>query len=182
MAASEAVERRLRRVTSLLNEANVPYAVIGGNAVATWVATIDEDSTRQTKDVDLILRREDMDRARAVLESGGFVYAETMDVPMFLDGPNGKPSSAVHIIYAGEKIKADDLAPAADVTESDQGPDFQVVTLEALVRMKLTSNRDKDRMHLRDLLGVGLIDASWLGRYPPELAARLQHILDTPNG
>jgi hypothetical protein len=53
---------------------------------------------------------------------------------------------------------------------------------EAAVRMKLTSNRDKDRMHLRDMLGVGLIDATWPARYPPELAARLQHLIDTPDG
>jgi hypothetical protein len=48
--------------------------------------------------------------------------------------------------------------------------------------MKLTSNRDKDRMHLRDMLGVGLIDATWPARYPPELAVRLQHLIDTPDG
>jgi hypothetical protein len=166
----------------VLNAAGVPYAVIGGNAVATWVATIDIESTRQTKDVDILLRREDMGRARAALEPAGFIYAETMDVPMFLDGPNGKPSSAVHIIYAGEKVKQTDLVPAPDVTESQPGTEFQIVTLAALVRMKLTSNRDKDRTHLRDFLGVGLIDASWVNRFPPELAARLQHILDTPDG
>ena len=54
--------------------------------------------------------------------------------------------------------------------------------LESLVRMKLTSFRDKDRMHIRDLIGVGLIDATWPARFPPELAARLQELLDDPNG
>jgi hypothetical protein len=48
--------------------------------------------------------------------------------------------------------------------------------------MKLTANRDKDRTHLRDFIGVGLIDATWPAKFPPELAARLQHILDTPDG
>jgi hypothetical protein len=43
------------------------------------------------------------------------------------------------------------------------------------------SNRDKDRTHLRDLIGVGLIDASWLPKLPPELAGRLKQILDTPD-
>jgi hypothetical protein len=57
-----------------------------------------------------------------------------------------------------------------------------VLSLEALVRMKLTSNCDKDRTHLRDLIDVGLIDATWPARFPPELAARLQHVLDTPDG
>ncbi len=59
---------------------------------------------------------------------------------------------------------------------------FRVVALESLVRMKLTSFRDKDRMHLRDFLEVGLIDANWIERFSPELAARLQDLVDTPDG
>jgi hypothetical protein len=59
---------------------------------------------------------------------------------------------------------------------------FQVLSLEALVEMKLTSNRDKDRTHIRDMLEVGLIDAGWLNRLPAELAERLQQILDNPEG
>jgi len=54
--------------------------------------------------------------------------------------------------------------------------------LEQLVRMKLTSFRDKDRMHLRDMLDVELIDASWRERLPTELATRLQELLDDPQG
>ena len=59
---------------------------------------------------------------------------------------------------------------------------MQVVSLPGLVRMKLTSHRDKDRMHIRDLIAVGLLDAAWLPRLPPDLAARLKQILDTPEG
>ena len=59
---------------------------------------------------------------------------------------------------------------------------YRVLTLEALVRMKLTSYRDKDRTHLRDLIDVGLVDLSWPEKYQPELARRLQYLLDTPEG
>ncbi len=48
--------------------------------------------------------------------------------------------------------------------------------------MKLTSFRDKDRTHLRDLIEIGLVDATWPNRLPNELAARLQSILDHPEG
>ena len=71
---------------------------------------------------------------------------------------------------------------APDVAESEPGDSFRVLALEALVRMKLVANRDKDRTHLRDFIEVGLIDSTWPARFPPELAARLQHILDTPDG
>ena len=69
-----------------------------------------------------------------------------------------------------------------DAAESVSFKSYRVLSLEALVRMKLTSNRDKDRTHVRDMLSVGLIDASWPARFPPELAARLQHLIDTPDG
>ena len=48
--------------------------------------------------------------------------------------------------------------------------------------MKLTSFRDKDRTHLRDLIGVGLLDASWRARLPEMLGSRLQELLDNPEG
>ena len=48
--------------------------------------------------------------------------------------------------------------------------------------MKLSSFRDKDRMHLRDLLEVGLIDQAWLAKLPANLAERLSVILNDPFG
>ena len=68
--------------------------------------------------------------------------------------------------------------PMPDITEAEAGPDFPVPTLDALLRMKLTSFRLKDKVHLLDLLDVGLIDDSWCGRLPPEIAARLQELID----
>jgi hypothetical protein len=65
----------------------------------------------------------------------------------------------------------------SDLVAQDQ---FRVVALASLVRMKLTSFHDKDRTHLRDLIDIGLIDASWPQRFSLELGTRLQHLLDTP--
>ena len=180
MDAIEEVKRRARRVTALLDAAAVPYAVIGGNAVAAWVSTVDEGAERATKDVDLLLRRADLPLARQALEPAGFLFAETLDVPMFLDGQTGRPSDGVHILYAGEKVRPNDLAPSVDVADSQRGREFQVLTLEALVKMKLISFRRKDQVHLDDMIGVGLIDATWPARFSSELGARLQYILDTP--
>jgi hypothetical protein len=50
------------------------------------------------------------------------------------------------------------------------------------VRMKLTSYRRIDKVHLRDMLEVGLIDSSWPQRFPSELGERLQHLINTPEG
>ena len=79
-------------------------------------------------------------------------------------------------------MRPDYVLPAPDVEESEAAADFRILTLDALVRMKLTSFRDKDRTHLRDLIDVGLLDASWLDRLPTELSSRLNQLLETPEG
>jgi len=176
------VRGRLLRATAALDRAGVPYAVAGGNAVADWVTRVDAAAVRFTQDVDLLLRRADLDAATAALAPAGFVRRHVAGIDMFLDGPNAKARDAVHIVFACEKVRPEYMLPAPDVLEADLSSDFRVLALDALVRMKLTSFRDKDRTHLRDMLGVGLIDASWCDRFPPELAARLQHLIDTPEG
>jgi hypothetical protein len=101
---------------------------------------------------------------------------------LFLDGPNASARDAIHIIFACEKVRPDSPVASPDVAESEAADQFRLVSLPALVQMKLAAFRDRDRTHLRDLVGVGLIDASWLGRLEPELRQRLQQILDTPEG
>jgi len=182
LLAAEKVKERLKRSTAALEQAGVPYAVAGGNAVAEWVGRVDEDAVRNTRDVDILIRRADLPLAKAALEPAGFVYCQSFGVDMFLDGPDGRPTSAVHLLFAGEPVRTNDPAIAPDVGDSERGPEFRVLSLPAVVRMKLTAFRDKDRTHLRDLIGVGLIDQSWTARLPPDLAARLQQLLDNPNG
>jgi hypothetical protein len=175
------VRERLLRVTAVLNQAGIPYAVVGGHAVASWVATVDEGAVRNTRDIDLLVRREDLPAVTAALEQAGFVRAEVLDVTMFLDGPDAKPSESVHLLFAGEKVRPDHPLPSPDLAAIDDPAGFRVITLEALVHMKLLSNRRKDQVHVEDLIGVGLIDRSWLAGLPPVLAERLQGILDTPD-
>ena len=103
-------------------------------------------------------------------------------VDLLLDGPDAQARDAVHVIFAGEKVRPDFALPAPDVIESEPTEAFRVLRLDALVRMKLTSFRDKDRTHLRDVISVGLVDESWRLKLPEELAARLQPLLDTPDG
>ncbi len=180
--AVEAVRERALRATTALQSAGVPYAVAGGNAVAAWVARVDRAAVRNTQDVDILVRRSDFARVKAALESVGFAYHHILDVDCFIDGPNGNPRDAVHLVYAGEKIKPDNPVPTADVTEAVQADDYTIVSLEALVLMKLNSYCRKDQVHLLDLLDVGLIDSTWLPRLSPDLAARLQQLIDDPHG
>lgn len=180
--AVEKVRERCDRAAQALGAAGVPYAVIGGNAVANWIASIDEGSVRNTRDVDLLIRRDDLDRAKAAMDAAGFEYAFTYGVHLFIERPDGKPSEGVQLLFAGEKVKPDDPVPAPEITESERGAAFQVLSLEPLVRMKLVAFRRKDQVHLQDMVRLGLIDATWPDRFPEPLAARLREILADPDG
>jgi len=180
--AVEKVRQRLLRAAAALRAANVPYAVAGGNAVALWVSRVDEAAVRNTQDVDVLVRREDFDAAKAALESVGFVHRHVAGINVFLDGPAAKPRDAVHIVFANEKVRPQEPLPNPDVSESEDAGLFRVIALDALVRIKLTAFRDKDRTHLRDLMDVGLIDAQWLAKLPPVLADRLRQLLENPEG
>lgn len=61
----------------------------------------------------------------------------------------------------------DAIENTPELSETEQGEDFELVPLQDLVRMKLISFRDKDRMHLSDLLSVGLIDTISPERFSP---------------
>ena len=178
--AVEAVRNRLKRTVEALEKASIPYAIIGGNAVAAWVSRVDEAAVRNTRDVDILIRRSDLEAAKATLARSGFIYRHVKSVDMFLDGPNTKARDAVHVLFACEKVRSEDPLAAPDVVEAEATATGRVIHLDALVRIKLIAFRDKDRMHLRDLLDVGLIDQSWCDRLPRELAPKLQQLVDTP--
>ncbi len=180
--AVEAVEDRLLRSTGALEAAGIDYAVIGGNAVAAWVATIDEGAIRNTRDVDILVNRKDLPAVIAAMEKVGFEYHRTYGVDLFIDGPKGKPSQGVHLLFAGEKVRESDPVPTPELSETESGKRFQLVNLEALLRMKLVAYRDKDKAHIRDFIDVGLIDETWPAKFPSPLREKLQAILDTPGG
>lgn len=180
--AVEKVQNRLRRAASALEADHVPYVVIGGNAVAVWVATQDETAVRHTQDVDLLIRQTDLDRAERVLATAGFIRHQATGMEAFLDGPDAKVLDAVHIIVAGQKVRPGHQSPAPDVEPYHFHPQFRLLPLKSLVEMKLNSFRRKDQVHLQDLVQTGLVDQSWTSLFSGVPATRLQEILDDPEG
>jgi hypothetical protein len=180
--AVEKVKDRLRRVTRALNAANIPYAVIGGNAVQHWVSQVDESVVRNTQDVDIILNESDLEKAIPVLESAGFIFRQSAGVTMFLDGPDAKARDAVHVVFAGKKVRQEYSEPVPDIDQFEWIEDARTLPFDRLITMKLTSFRRKDQVHLLDMISIGLIDSTWLERFSPELQLRLQELLEDPEG
>lgn len=177
--AVDKVARRLKRIVAALEKAEVPYALVGGQAVALWVASKDPAAVRITKDVDVLLAREHLAVAKAAARKARFDYFEVLGVSMFLDRKDPNPRHGVHLLWAGEKVRPENLLPAPSIhdrVEIEEGR--QVVSLEGLVMMKLQANRDQDRMHLHDMIEVGLIDRKLVAKLPQPLARQLEALIE----
>jgi hypothetical protein len=103
--AVERVRERMQRAALALEQAGILYAVIGGNAVAAHVGRVDESAVRNTQDVDILLKRTDLEAAKQAFSKAGFVYRHVKGIDMFLDGPGAKARDAVRVIFAGERLK-----------------------------------------------------------------------------
>src|SRR5271170_111475 len=126
--AVENVRRRLLRAAQALKRAGVPYAVAGGNAVAAWVSRVDEAAVRNTQDVDILIRRDDLEAAKQALTAAGFIYRHSSSIDMFLDGPGAKARDAVHIVFAAEKVRQEYMLPAPDVVDAEPAATFRVLS------------------------------------------------------
>ncbi|MCH8829803.1 MAG: nucleotidyl transferase AbiEii/AbiGii toxin family protein [Planctomycetes bacterium] len=176
--ALDDVTQRLERFTAAMHDAEVPFALVGGQAVALWVATKDPAAVRTTKDVDILLQRDDLPKARAAARTIDMDYCEILGVGMFLDRDDPNPRRGVRLLWAGEKVRPEYTVPSPDITDRKEfEPGKPVVSLPALVRMKLQANRDQDRVHLRDMIDVGLVGRDMLDDLPDELSARLIPLL-----
>ncbi|MBN1851949.1 MAG: hypothetical protein JW829_04465 [Pirellulales bacterium] len=177
--ALDDVADRLIRITSVLRKANVPYALVGGQAVALWVATRDPAAVRTTKDIDILLRREDLGPARSAALDVDMDYFETMGVGMFLERKNPNPRHGVHLVWAGELVRPNEALPAPGIEYRTVLPGgYDVVQLDSLISMKLTAFRDQDRVHLRDMIDIGLVNRELIANLPDALATRLKSLLD----
>ena len=176
--AVELVKQRLQRSTAALEASEIPYAVIGGNAVAAWVSQIDPAAAQHGRCRSTCGARFRTSQVRDGF--GGFRVSTCRRDRYVSRWPERQAGEAVHVIFAGEKVRKEYVAPARSITECERHQAFRVLSFESLVKMKLTSFRLKDQVHIQDMIDVGLLDYSWLDRLPAELAPRLKELLDHP--
>lgn len=174
-------ERRLQRITGALARAAVPYALVGGQAVAIWMRTKASTAQHTNGRLDLLLRRKDLQRVQAAAATEQFQYfphLEIVGAGTLLDATHPNPRNAVTLLWAGEKVRPHHVLPAPQIEERlPLEPDKQVVSLAGLVRMKLNAFRDQDRLHLRDMIDIGLVGREQMAGLPAELAGRFDALL-----
>jgi len=177
--AVDRVEKLLQKIAAAFNEHNVEYAIVEGNAVAAWVATVDEGVVRATKGVDILLRRADLGKASDALQSVDLVAVEVLGVHMFVDKENPNPKTGAHVVFADELVRPHYKHPAPDPVDSvDADGEFRVIALQRLVEMKLQAYRFVDRVHIQDIVSVGLIYDAMRNKLPDDLRDRLEQIED----
>lgn len=176
--AVDRVTDRMQRITAALDAEHVDYALVGGQAVALWVASRDPAAVRTTKNVDLLVRRADLPSVRKAALAANFDYFETLGVGMLLDRVDPNPRHAVHLVWAGEIARPREVHPMPTVQNAHLFDGrWRTVSLLDLVAMKLIANRDQDRVHLRDLIDVGLIDRQLSAQLPADLQSQLDLLL-----
>jgi hypothetical protein len=169
----------LRRVATALRESDVEYRVIGGVAAYLHVAERDELAARMTRDIDLSVNRRDLDRIAEAVRPYGFVLRRDAGIAL-VDAAKPSARSAVHLVMAGERVRPTDIAPIPEFSppvETSEGT--LLAPVADLLRMKLTRFRLKDKVHIQDMDGVGLITPEVEASLPGELLARLAEVRET---
>jgi hypothetical protein len=172
----------LQKLSVPLERAGVPHELVGGLAVFLHVENADSTHSSLTRDIDVMILREDLPRVVAIAEENGFRFRHSSGLDMLLYGDTNSARNAVHLLFTGEKVKAAQLEPhptIRPVRTGLHGQDFLVIPVGDLVRMKLSSNRDKDRVHIRGMEAAGLITKAVEDGLSEDLGARLRHVRET---
>jgi len=157
------------RFAAALSQAGIEYRIVGGLAVYLHVNTIDPLAARLTRDIDAAIRRTDIQKIAQLVKPFGLEFRHAAGVDMLVDARVPKARSAVHFIFVSEKVRPEYLEPVPDFSQASNIDGLAVAPVADLLKMKLTSFRDKDRVHIRDMDSVGLIT--------PEIEAGLPEIL-----
>jgi len=168
-----------KRFSAAVEGAGIPFRVIGGLAVFLHVDRKDPIAARLTRDVDVAIDRSQLGPIRAAVEPHGFRYRHVSGVDMFLAPEDPKARSAVHVVFLNEKVRSGDLepVPASEPIRTKEG--ILIAPVADLVHMKLTSFRLKDKVHIQDLDGVGLITPEIEAGLSDALRARLAEVRAT---
>lgn len=170
------------RITEPLAGEGVPHELVGGLAVLVHVEAADPSQTTLTRDVDLMIRRADLDRVKEIAARSGFHFRHAAGLDMLIAGSPETARNAVHLVFSEEKVREDQATPNPPIRPEERaihGRKVFVIAVEDLVRMKLSSYRDKDRVHIRAMDAAGLIMPEIERGLPGELQSRLRHVRET---
>jgi hypothetical protein len=165
------------RLASALENAGIPYQIVGGLAVFSHVDAVDPLGSRLTRDVDITVDRARLDEIVAAAQPAGFLYRHVAGVDMLVDASEPAARSAVHMVFANEKVRPEEIDSVPGISKPERATrGYWIAPVADLVRMKLTGFRLKDKVHIQDLDSARLITAEIEASLPEALQARLAEV------
>jgi len=164
------------RVEAAFGAAGLEYRVVGGLATYLYVEEAQPDAGRLTRDIDIAVRREDLEKIAQAVAPIGLQYRHVAGVDMLVQAAEPTARRAVHMLFTGEKVRPTSPEPTPELGPYRTIRGIRLVPLADLVRMKLTSFRLKDQMHIKDLEEAGLITPEIEAGLSPALRARLEQV------
>jgi len=152
-------------VERIFSSAGLEYRVAGGLAVYLYVEEREPDAGRLTKDIDIVVRREDLRKIADAARPFGLEHRHVAGVDMLVQANQRPGSRAVKLIFSSDGLGA---------VRRING--LRVIAIANLARMKLASFRAKDEAHLKDLDEAGLITPAIEVSLSPGLAERLAQV------
>jgi len=154
----EQLFERIKRLHAALDSARIEYRVVGGLAVFFHVSVRRPGRGRSTEDVDIAVDRKELKRISQAAEMFGFRYRHVARIDMLVDAETPRASTAVHLVFVNEKVRAGYLEAVpgfSEPTRTEEG--ILLAPVADLVRMKLTSFWLRDKVHIQDLDSARLI-------------------------
>ena len=169
----------LHRIAGSLAAGGVRYELVGGMAVLVHVEEADPAQSMLTRDVDLMIQRSDLERVREITAKDGFRFRHSAGLDMLIYGRAESARNAVHLIFSGEKVRPAQATPNPEIAPEAKvvhGKSIMVIPVADLLRMKLSSYRLKDQVHVQVMDAAGLITPEVEHKLPEELLPRLRHV------
>lgn len=180
-SAAEIVHERQARIVQALSQANIRFALSGSNATYVWIANTDAAAVREYRNVEFIIRDTDIELVKSVLTAEGLIAETGLNQVLFRSTVNQKDRWSDRAYFAGE-LFPNTLCKVPSLESIVVIQKKPIVDLLQLVRSQLCRWSLDDRVDLRDMIDVGLLDRTWLNRLTNELGQRLVELLDNPDG
>ena len=166
----------IEAITKALEGAGVAFEVIGGVAVNAHIFPLSRSRSFVTRDIDILLHREDLERAARAAEPLGYQGKKMMGGYTLIKSGQ-ELGEAIHLIFVGEKSKSTQPVPHPALDPEMRtlfGVAIPVAPLQDLLHMKLNSFRRKDITRIEIMDETGLITAELEQTLSPLLRERLK--------
>lgn len=177
--AQQVVRDRQTDVAATLSRLAIRFALSGSNATFAWISNVDPSAVRQYRNIEFIVLRDNTDEAIRALSQIGLAAEIRTDYILFRNGKTRHDHWADKALYFGS---TDGVIEVPKLDEIELLDGLPVVQKARLVYFQLERWTLDDRVDIRDMIDVGIVDDSWLPRLPAELASRLQVLLNDPDG